>query len=344
MRILLCADPILPVPPSGYGGIERIVDSLARALQDRGHRVGLVGKRGSTCPVGAFFPWPADDVRTTLRNAFALRRAAREFRPDIVHSFARLSYLLPLLPFSLPKVMSYQRHITPGQTRLAQRLSRGGTLRFTACSEFLATQGRPDGGDWTVIPNFVEPAGIPYAPETAPDAPLLFLSRVESVKGPDLAIAIARRAGRRLWVAGNAPTSGPEADFFRREVAPHLDKDGIEWIGEVDGARKGGLLSRAAALLVPIRWDEPFGIVFAEALAAGTPVISCARGAVPEIVRHGKTGWLIPEGDAAAGAAAVARLAELDRAACRRDAVDLFSQDRCTDLYLKLYHRALTSV
>ncbi|MBA3848437.1 MAG: glycosyltransferase family 4 protein [Opitutus sp.] len=344
MRILLSADPILPVPPSGYGGIERIVDALARALRARGHAVGLLAKAGSTCEVDALFSWPGAEVGgrvDTVRNALALRRAAGKFRADLVHSFARLSYLLPLLPDSLPKIMSYQRHLSPGQTRLAQRLARRGTLRFTACSEFIAAQGRRDGGDWTAIPNFVDPSCIPFSPAAPDHAPLLFLSRIESIKGPDIAIAIARRSGRRLLLAGNAPRSGPEAEFFTREIAPLLGKDGIEWVGEVGDEMKFRLLSQAAALLVPIRWDEPFGIVFAEALAAGTPVISCARGAVPEIVRHGKSGWLIPEGDAAAGAAAVARLSELDRAACRRDAVERFGVGPCTDLYLALYHRAL---
>jgi len=346
MRILLAADPMIPVPPAGYGGIERIVDALARTLRERGHTVGLLAKVGSTCPVDYFRAWPGNNVQSrwhTARNALAVAQAVRAFQPDVVHSFARLSYLLGILPTRTAKIMSYQRHVAPGQTRLAQRLARRGTLRFTGCSEFIATQGRRDGGEWHAIPNFVEPARIPFAPTVAADAPLLFLSRIESIKGPDLAIEIARRSGCRLILAGNRAASGPEAAFFEQQIAPHLGRNGVEWVGEVGDARKWDLLTRAAALLVPIRWDEPFGIVFAEALATGTPVLSCARGALPEIIRPGVTGFLFAENDADAGAAAAARVAELDRAACRRDAESRFSVTSCTDRYLALYHAAMPS-
>lgn len=341
MRLLLAADPILPVPPAGYGGIERIVDSLIGEYRARGHVVGLVGHRDSTAAVDAFYPWPGADVRgrrDTLRNARALRAAARDFAPDFVHSFARLLYLLPLLlDRRLPKMMSYQRHTGPRLIRWATRLA-GPSLQFTGCSDFICAQGRPGGGRWTAVPNFVDLAKIDVVPRVAPDAPLLFLSRVESIKGPDLAIAIARRAGRRLIIAGNRAASGPEAAFFDRAVAPHLGRDGIEWVGEVGDVQKNELLGRAAALLVPIQWDEPFGIVFAEALAAGTPVITCARGALPEIVEPGRTGFFIR--DEADGVAAIDRLSALDRGACRAAAEARFSLSVCATQYLDLYRAA----
>lgn len=344
MRILLAADPMIPVPPAGYGGIERIVDSLVGELRARGHQVGLMAKAGSACAADAFYPWPGEDIRSpldTARNALALRRAARAFRADLVHSFARLAYLLGLLPSRLPKIMSYQRHVSVPQIHRSLRLARRGSLRFTGCSEFICRQGRAGGGGWTAIHNFVDLSRIDPAPRVPADAPLLFLSRLDAVKAPDLAIAIARRAGRRLLVAGNAPASGPDALFFREKIAPHLDRDGVEYVGEVGDVKKNALLGRSAALLVPIRWDEPFGIVFAEALAAGTPVISCARGALPEIVRPGVTGFFIPEEDVAAGAGAVARLPDLDRGACRADAESRFSLPVCAGRYLDLYARAL---
>jgi Glycosyltransferase len=347
MRILLVADPMIPVPPAGYGGIERIVDSLVGELRARGHQVGLVAKAGSACAADALFPWPGENVRSpvdTLRNALALRRAARAFRADIVHSFARLAYLLGLLPSRLPKIMSYQRHVSTPQIRRALRLARRGSLRFTGCSEFICRQGRAGGGEWTSIHNFVDLSRIDFSPRVTADAPLLFLSRLDEVKAPDLAIDIARRAGRRLIVAGNAPAGdGPDAVFFREKVAPRLDRDGVEYVGEIGDAAKNELLGRAAALIVPIRWDEPFGIVFAEALAAGTPVISCPRGALPEIIRPDVTGILIPEGDVAAGVAAVSRLPSLDRAACRRDAETRFSLPVCTDHYLAAYADSLAA-
>ncbi|ACB76040.1 glycosyltransferase [Opitutus terrae] len=338
MRILLAADPILPVPPTGYGGIERIVDALIRELRTRGHAVGLIAKRGSTCTCEFMSAWPGESVAgkaDTLRNALALSRAVRDFDPDVIHSFARLAYLTAVLPSRRPKIMSYQRHTSPAQVRPALRLARRGTLTFTACSEYICIQGRSPSVAWHAIHNFADITRIDFAPQVPADAPLLFLSRVESIKGPDLAIAIARRAGRRLWVAGNRPASGPEAAFFRDQVEPHLGRNGIEWIGEVDDRRKNELLGQCAALLVPIQWDEPFGIVFAEALAAGTPVLSCARGALPEIVQPGVTGLFLTNVDD--GAAAVRRIPELDRTVCRRDAEQRFSPGGCVERYLKLY-------
>ncbi len=337
MRILLTADPLIPVPPVGYGGIERIVDALLRRYLALGHDVGLMAHPDSAAPAARRFAWPAPatgGVAATWRNAFALRRAAAEFRPDLLHSFSRLAYLLPLLPTRLPKIMSYQRHTGGRQVALAARLA-GRSLQFTGCSEFICGMGRPAGGTWHAIPNFIELDKITFVPQVPADAPLLFLSRVESIKGPDLAIAIARQAGRRLLIAGNHSTTGPEGRFFADRVAPHLGRDGVEWIGEVGDVQKDGLLGRCAALLVPIQWDEPFGIVFAEALAAGTPVITCARGALPEIVQPGVTGFFVQTADE--GAAAVARLPSLDRAACRAVAESRFSLGVCADRYLQLY-------
>ncbi|HWL17646.1 MAG TPA: glycosyltransferase [Opitutus sp.] len=342
MRILLTADPLIPVPPVGYGGIERIVDALVQEYRVRGHEVALLAKSGSTCAAGRRLFWPCNRVdggANVLRNGLALAAAVRRFQPDVVHSFARLAFLLPLflLRRRLPKIMSYQRHTGPRQIRWANRLG-GRALSFTGCSEFICAMGRPGGGTWTAIPNFVDLAKIDFIPEVPPDAPLVFLSRVESIKGPDLAIAIARRSGRRLILAGNRAHQGTESTFFDTRIAPHLGRDGIEWIGEVGDAQKNRLLGGAAALLVPIQWDEPFGIVFAEALAAGTPVITCARGATPEIVSPGKTGWFIDSLDT--GVAAVKRISELDRRACRLDCEAHFSLARCADRYLELYAAA----
>jgi glycosyltransferase involved in cell wall biosynthesis len=341
LRILLTADPSLPVPPVGYGGIERIVDALARGFRGQGHAVGLVAHPDSTCAVDALFGWPSPGTAGApgaLRNAAALLRASRRFRPDVLHSFSRVGYLLPLLLGPLPKVMSYQRHTGGRQIAWSSRLA-GRSLRFTGCSEYICSMGRPSGGDWRAVPNFVEIEKIAFSPSVPADAPLLFLSRIESVKGPDVAIDIARASGRRLILAGNRADSGPERDFWERRIAGRIGRDGVEWVGEVDDARKNELLGRAAALVVPIQWDEPFGIVFAEALAAGTPVITCARGATPEIVEAGRTGFFVT--DAAGGAEAVGRLDQIDRHACRRAAESRFSRDVCAGQYMAIYREML---
>jgi glycosyltransferase involved in cell wall biosynthesis len=198
--------------------------------------------------------------------------------------------------------------------------------------------GRPMGGDWHAIPNFVDPARFTFVPSVPADAPLVFLSRIEATKGPDLAIAISRACGRRLILAGNRATEGPQREFWERKIAPQLGRDGVEWIGEVDDARKNEVLGRAAALLVPIQWEEPFGIVFAEALACGTPVLTCRRGALPEIIDPGRTGFFIETRDQ--GVEAVSRLGQLDRAACRRVAEERFSVGVCSAMYLDLYKDA----
>ncbi len=337
MKILLTADPEIVVPPVGYGGIERIVDALVREYSRLGHEVGLVAREGSTSPAGRFYPWAGGSSRgkgNLLRNMNALRKAVRDFRPDVLHSFSRLAYMLPLLPTKLPKVMSYQRHTGGRQVSWGAKLA-GDSLRFTGCSEFICQQGRAAGGTWRAVHNFVETDKFDFAPSVGADAPLVFLSRLDRIKGADTAIAIATRVGRRLILAGNHAKNGADYDYWKTEIEPQLGRNGIEWVGEVGDRAKNELLGQAAALLVPIRWDEPFGIVFAEALACGTPVISCPRGALPEIVEEGKTGFLIGTKDE--GVAAVSRLAALSRADCRRAAEEKFSVQVCSQRYLQAY-------
>jgi glycosyltransferase involved in cell wall biosynthesis len=267
-------------------------------------------------------------------NTRALCRAVAQFKPDVVHSFSRLGFMLPLLSRSLPKVMSYQRHTGGRQIAWAARIA-GRSLQFTGCSEYISSMGRASGGNWRCIPNFIEPERIKFVSSVPLDAPLVFLSRIESIKGPDIAIEIAKASGRRLILAGNRAEKGPEKDFWDNRIAGQIGRDGIEWVGEVNDSQKNELLGQAAALVVPIRWDEPFGIVFAEALAAGTPVITCARGATPEIVEDGRTGFFVS--DATGGASAVGRLGEISRAACRQSVEKRFTLDVCAGQYLALF-------
>ncbi len=339
MRILLTADPEIPVPPVTYGGIERIVAGLIEELTARGHKVGLAAHPDSTASVAAFFPWPGTESQNrgdTVRNALALRRAVRAFRPDVIHSFSRLMYLLPLLRSRVPKVMSYQRDTTLKPIQLARRMARAGTLRFTGCSEYICGLGRAAGGDWTAIPNFVDLDKYKFQPAVSPNAPLVFLSRVEPIKGADVAIRIARRTGRRLIIAGNHATDDSDnGRFWRERIEPHLGRNGIDYVGPVTDIQKDELLGRAAALLVPIQWDEPFGIVFAEALACGTPVISRPKGALPEIIRDGKEGFLANTDDRLSEA--INRIPEISRQACRLRAAQLYSSRVVVGTYDNLY-------
>ena len=341
MRMVVTADPEIEVPPRLYGGIERIVDGLVRRLRARGHQVCLVARPGSTCPADAFYGWPGGSslsLSDTLANTWALWKAVRAFRPDVIHSFSRLAYLTPLLRGPVPIVMTYERDPTLRTIRIAVRLAAPEVIRFTGCSDYIADCGRPAGGDWQGIPNFFEIDALKFSPAVAADAPLCFLSRVESIKGAHWAIEIARRTGHRLVIAGNHADAGIEGAYWRDQIEPWIGRDGIDYVGPVDDAQKNKVLGEARAMIVPIQWDEPFGIVFAEALACGTPVISCPRGSLPEIVRPGIDGFLIRSIEE--GCEAVGKLGTIDRASCRRRAEQEFAPDVVVSRYLDLYECA----
>jgi len=337
VKILITADPEIPVPPISYGGIERVVDLLVRTLQARGHQVGLVAHPASSCAATERFSWRGGRSNRgidILRNAHLLSGALADFAPQILHSFSRLLYMLPQLPRKLPKIMSYQRPPTARSVRWASRIS-GGSLVFTGCSEFISRYGASAGGRWRAIHNPVDVDRMAFRATVPSGAPLVFLSRVERIKGAHTAIAVARLAGRRLIIAGNHATTGPERRYWDEVIFPQLESGTVEYAGEVNDAQKSDLLGQAAAMIVPVEWDEPFGIVFAEALSCGTPVISTPRGAVPEIVRHGVEGFLVTSVDEACKA--VARLDEIDRHACRRRAVEHFSAPVIASGYERLY-------
>gem|GEM_PF-1880738 len=257
--------------------------------------------------------------------------------PDVIHSFSRVAYLLPHLRGPVPIVMSYQRDPTLRTVGLAVRLAAPGFLHFTGCSEYIARCGRRAGGEWLGIPNFADTEQLSFSPSVAADAPLVFLSRVETIKGADWAIEIARRSGRRLLIAGNHSASPHEAAYWKEKIEPWIGRDGIDYVGPVDDVQKNELLGKAAAMVVPIQWDEPFGIVFAESLACGTPVIACPRGALPEIVRPGIDGFLINAIEE--GVVAVGKIGALDRAVCRQRAEQYFSAQAVVARYIELYER-----
>lgn len=337
LRIALTVDPYIPVPPKLYGGIERIVDFLVHGLVERGHEVVLWAAPGSEvpCEVVEYGSPPhqgrGDRVRELLQVGTALVRRHREF--DVVHSFGRLAGLLPLFPLRVPKIQSYQRDITPRSIRWAARLA-GDTLTFTACSTN-CRRNVSHLGYWETIYNGVRLADYTFQPEVAPDAPLVFLGRIEQIKGTHTAIAVAKATGRRLVIAGNVDE--PHSQYFEEEVAPHLNRGQVEYVGPVDDVQKNALLGSAAAFLMPIEWEEPFGIVMAEALACGTPVIGFRRGSVPEVIEHGVSGFVCDTPEEMARA--VGRLGELDRHAARARAEGHFSDEVIVDAYEDLYHR-----
>ena len=338
MRIAITADPEIPVPPRLYGGIERVVHMLVRNLVARGHDLTLFAHRDSQVPC-RLLAYPAEQSAGAANVIRNLRHVTQELWKgdyDLVHSFGRLAYLLPMLPLRLPKIMSYQRTISPRSVAAGELLSRG-SLSFTACGQHMI--GRWKGSRrWRVVYN-----GVPvdaYRPiyEVPGDAPLAYLGRIEPIKGLHLAIEVAQRSGRRLRIGGNlSPEHEP---YFRQQIQPKLD-DRIEYIGPVDEQGKNELLGSSAALLMPILWEEPFGIVMAEALACGTPVIGLRRGSVPEIVQDGVNGFVC--GSAEEMAAAVAGISAIDRRRCRASCEKRFSGEAITDAYLEVYSAVVES-
>jgi len=335
MHVAITADPMIPVPPTLYGGIERIVYMLVRGLTERGHDVTVFAHEESEVPCrlvsypGKRAQHPIDSMRNTL----TISRLAVS-QPDIVHSFGRLAYLGLLLPLRLPKIMSYQRHVTPSRIRWAMRLARSESLWFTGCSDHITAEIEPHAPASTVY-NGVPVDDFDFVPAVESDAPLVFLGRIAEVKGVHHAIEMARRSGWRLVIAGNVPDE--EIAYFERDVRPHLNGDQIEHVGPVNDEEKNEVLGRAAALLMPIEWNEPFGIVMAEAMACGTPVIGTRRGSVPEVVVDGETGFACEDTDEMVEA--VERIGELDRAACRKRCEAHFSSTAIVDAYESLYQQ-----
>jgi glycosyltransferase involved in cell wall biosynthesis len=349
MRVALTVDPIIPVPPRLYGGIERVVDLLVRGLAARGHAVTLLAHPESRT-AGTLVPYGVPPHRGPRARGLELwqvgaflARRHREF--DVVHSFGRLAALAPVLPMrGLAKVQSYQRDVVPWRSvRIATRLA-GRTVRFTGCSTSVYRERARYGagaGLWHTVFNGVDLARYTAVPVVAPDAPLVFLGRLEAYKGAHDAIAIARASGRRLVIAGPRKEDHEGPAYFATRIAPHLGGAAVRYVGAIDDAAKSALLGTAAALLMPVDWDEPFGIVMAEAMACGTPVIGYRRGSVPEVVTDGVTGYLCS--DVATAAEAVGRLAAIDRAGVRGECERRFGDAAIVAAYEALYASVVAS-
>ncbi len=324
-----------------YGGIERVADFLVRRLVDRGHDVTLIAHPESRTPA-ALIPYgspPHFGRSDRLRELRSVGEALWRIRVDldVVHSFGRLDALLPVLPIRrLAKLQSYQRAEVPwSSVRVAAALA-GDSIAFTGCSSSVYKKRQPRFGQWMTVYNGVDIARYTFQPHASRTAPLVFLGRIERIKGTHTAIQIARGAGRRLVIAGNRVDEPEGRAYFDNEIAPQLD-DQIEYIGPVDDAQKNDVLGNAAALLMPIEWEEPFGIVMAEALACGTPVIGFPRGSVPEVVIHATNGFVVNSAESAIEA--VGSLHNISREAVRRDCEARFSDDVITTQYESLYRR-----
>lgn len=334
-------DPFIRVPPAHYGGIERVVADVAAGLGKSGHQVTLWAAPGSHVaglvePFGKEGEWTRwSNVRNTATIAMRFIRDNQRF--DIVHNFGRLAYLAPILSRDLPKVQTYMRTVNPANMVRAELMG-ARRLHYTAVSAAIRDTGRPGGGEWSVIHNCAATERFPFVAATDPvTAPLVFLGRLDRCKGAHHAIAIARRLNRRLVIAGNISPLAHERAYYEQEIAPKIDGTLVRYIGPVDDEQKRALLGAAAAMLMPIEWEEPFPVVLPESMLCGTPLIAFRRGGVPEGIDHGKNGFLCDTVDEMVRY--VPRLAEIDRQIVRADAVRQFSDRAIVDAYESLYRR-----
>lgn len=342
MKIAVLADPMIEVPPVLYGGIERIIDMLVRGLVEQGHEVTLFAHPDSqtSARLVSYRGVSPHNIKDTLLNSWSVVSELARGQYDLVHSFGRLAYLLPVLPWHIPKLMSYQREPTIRGIRRAIQLSKAGTLAFTGCSEYIAAKIRPYAPAYA-IHNGVPLSTYDFQPSVPPDAPLVFLGRVEYIKGAHLAIEIARQTQKKLIIAGNIPTDHTAQQYFREQVAPYVDGEQIQYIGPVDDQQKNKILGNAAAFLMPILWDEPFGIVMAEAMACGTPVIGLRRGSVPEVIREGVTGYIADDLDGMI--TAISKINSISRKEVRSDCESRFSDHKVVSDYEQLYTHMLSN-
>jgi glycosyltransferase involved in cell wall biosynthesis len=231
LHVLITVDPYIPVPPVLYGGIERMIDMHVRELIRRGNDVTLVAHPDSRTDA-RLIPYgrpphfgPVIRAQELVQVGRVLWRMRNDV--DVVHSFGRLAAMLPILPLrQLPKVHSYQRDI-PWRSIGRAALWRA-VVGLTGCSESVYRDRPPApaaSGEWRTIPNGVDTSLYTLTTTVPADAPLVFLGRFDPIKGAHHAIAIARAAGRRLILAGNTITTGPDAGYFDAEIAPSIDGD-----------------------------------------------------------------------------------------------------------------------
>jgi glycosyltransferase involved in cell wall biosynthesis len=347
VRIAQVAPPFETVPPTRYGGTERVIATLTDALVRRGHDVTLFAA-GDSCTrarLMATVPrslWHTEPPLADVNPFWAITLDAvleriEDF--DVVHS--HLDYWgFPLARHTRVPLLTtlHGRLDLPELQPLYRRFK---DVPLISISD---AQREP-----VAYANFVRTIyhGINIEDLTFRREPgnyLAFLGRISSEKGLDTAIRVAHESGQRLKIAARKPlrnSADPnvraDRNHYQHEILPLLDRRSTEFVGEVDGTEKDAFLGHASALLFPIRWPEPFGLVMVEAMACGTPVIAFRQGSVPEVVEDGVTGFICD--DEADMIEAVERIHEIDRARCRQVAEERFSRERMADDYIQVYRQ-----
>jgi len=336
MRIALIGPPFIEIPPQRYGGTELFIANLASALHARGHDVTVYGN-GQSSPACRLkwryerADWPLDgSMRAHLKNAdhtaWAIHDACAS--ADVLHLNDVVG--LPFTMFTrLPAVLTIHH---PHEPELSEQYLRYPHVQYVAIANWLA-------GVEPMPRIHVVHHGIPavdYTFSAIKEDYVAFLGRMAPCKGAHAAIAAARQAGVRLKLAGEIQPLFH--DYWEQQVLPFVDGDRIAYVGAADFAAKNALLSSARALLFPIQWQEPFGLVLVEALACGTPVLAFAGGAVEEIITNGENGWICEDVD---DMARRLRALAIDPAACRASVESRFSIDAMAGRYEAIYERAI---
>ena len=332
MRVAQIAPPWTPVPPPLYGGIELVVDRLSRGLAAAGHDVLLFTTGDSTCPVPRKWVLPkAEGFRIgmavpELRHVLAAYDAVQDY--DVVHDHTVFG---PLYAERFPHLKVVTTIHGPFNDELTELYGRIAQSIPVICVSHDQRSCAPDVPVTRVIHPGIDASDFPVGDGRG--GYLLFLGRMAPEKGAHRAIEVARKAGVPLLMAAKMREPW-EREYFEAEVAPFLT-DEIRYLGEVPHEEKLELLAGAVALINPIRWHEPFGLVMIEALACGTPVIAFPEGAAPEIVEQGRTGFLCE--DEAEMVDAVVRIPTVDRALCRAAVEGYFSTQRMVDEHVELF-------
>jgi glycosyltransferase involved in cell wall biosynthesis len=341
MRIAQLAPLAESVPPKLYGGTERVVAWLVDELVALGHQVTLFASGDSQTRGELHAVWPralrlgrkgTDPTAACAVLLEAVAKRAKDF--DVIH--AHIDWLpLPLLSrLGVPFLTTMHGRLDlPGLDNVVREFPRA---PFVSISD---DQRRPlPEANWTATIHHGLPPDL-FRSSDAPGSYLAFLGRLTAEKGPEDAIRIAHAVRRPLRIAAKIPRG--ETVFFKKRLEPLIDGKKVHLVGEVDDAKKQPFLAQAAALLFPIDWPEPFGLVMIEAMACGTPVIAYRSGSVPEVIEDGVTGFIVE--DEKQAIAAVHRLEQLDRRKIRSRFEERFSAKRMAKEYEGLYRKLATA-